>query len=71
MRRRQLGYPLRCTCSVCNKEFVGYRVTATYCSDACKQAAYRENRKARIEAARLQLRLQLPEGQDLVSQAEA
>jgi hypothetical protein len=34
------------TCARCGCEFWTQRGTARYCSDACKQAAYRE-RKAR------------------------
>jgi hypothetical protein len=35
-------------CSVCKKRFTGFRVQK-YCSDACRQKAFRERRKTERE----------------------
>jgi hypothetical protein len=32
----------KCRCSYCYRLFIGDRSTATFCSDACRQAAHRE-----------------------------
>jgi hypothetical protein len=42
---------------MCGKEFYGVRSTATYCSDACKQAAYRIEKRKKEEAKKLQMSL--------------
>lgn len=41
-----------CVCVVCSNEFVG-RAAALYCSDACRQKAYRSRRK-QVENSRQQ-----------------
>ena len=44
-------------CHVCHKEFVANRVDAKYCSNACRQKAYRDRqpKKDRREVAAAQL----------------
>lgn len=44
-------------CDMCGKEFYGIRSTATYCSDACKQAAYRIAKRVKEEAKKEQMSL--------------
>jgi len=38
-------------CEVCGKEYFGLRKTAMYCSNACKQVAYRKTKEERAAAA--------------------
>jgi len=46
------------TCDVCHRAFMAARVTARYCSDRCKQKAYRDAQRQRREAAERGKRLQ-------------
>jgi len=41
-------------CEVCGTVFYSNKPTAAYCSDKCKQAAYRKRKEAAQEAAKLQ-----------------
>lgn len=49
-RKKQWYYGCPASCSVCGGAFGALRVTAMYCSDKCKQKAYREMKKKRKEA---------------------
>lgn len=44
-------------CEVCGVTFYSNKPTAAYCSDKCRQAAYRKRKEAQMEAAKLQLPL--------------
>lgn len=50
------------TCETCGKEFWAARRSAKYCSDGCKQFAYRQNKKRLDEARKLQQPLELQGG---------
>lgn len=48
--------PYQCkTCAVCNAEFWGYRKNGEFCSNACRQKRYRENKERKEEAKKSQL----------------
>lgn len=55
--RMSNGYWYNAKCDMCGKDFYGKRSTATYCSDACKQAAYRIEKRRKEEAKKLQIPL--------------
>lgn len=42
---------------MCGKEFYAERTTACYCGNACKQAAYRIEKRKKEEAKKKQLQL--------------
>jgi predicted nucleic acid-binding Zn ribbon protein len=46
MTRKPLDRSARHTCASCGRPFVGIRADARYCSNACKQRAYRQRREA-------------------------
>lgn len=57
-RKHQWWYGTPATCAECNKGFGAQRITALYCSDACKQKAYRKAKEAKKEAEKQSKRLQ-------------
>lgn len=58
-RKHQWYYGIPASCEVCGKAFGALRVTAQYCSDRCKQKAYRDAKKKKKEAEKHAKRRQM------------
>jgi len=57
-RKHTWWYGCTATCEVCGASFGAVKVTARYCSDRCKQKAYRQSQKKKKEAQKSAKRLQ-------------
>ena len=50
MGSTRAAYGAKARCSFCSESFIGYRRSAKYCSEACKQKAKRERKPQEVAA---------------------